>query len=76
MKHKPVGLDIIMALGGGKHKASPGADEADTSDDGDSGLPPDFEQAWQDYHDHPSARAFWDAVEACQSGDKGSSKGY
>lgn len=80
MKRKPVGVDIIMALGGGKHKPSSSQDDEgsndpfDSSEPDDNGLPPDFEAAWQDYHDHPSAQSFWDAVEACSSAPKSKSK--
>jgi hypothetical protein len=79
MKKKPVGVDVLLALGGGKHPPSEPGKEPDPNDpneDSENELPPDFEKAWQEYHDHPSAQSFWDAVEACTSGDKVSSKGY
>ena len=62
---KKSGLDIILAMGGPKR---PPVDESDygSQDDGDdAGLPPEFEMAWREYHDRPSAQSFWDAVEAC-----------
>lgn len=80
--HKPVGLDMLIALGGGKKSApdsEPDPSDAQDPAEGESDLPPDFEAAWRDYHDHPSAQSFWDAVEACTApgkSDKGSSKGY
>lgn len=42
---------------------------------GDSGLPPDFESAYDEYVANPSAQNFWDAVEACTSGRKESGGG-
>ena len=68
MKHKPVGLDIIMALGGGKH-GKPGAGPVDEGEDSpsqdsqdESELPPDFQTAYDDYKNHPSAEALWEAI--------------
>jgi hypothetical protein len=75
MKRKS-GVDIILALGGHK-KPPPGADEEDTHDsgadeeaEGESELDPAFETAWKEYHDHPSAQAFHDAVSACVDSSK------
>lgn len=76
MKRKS-GVDIILALGGG-HKKPPGAnDEEDMKDHGDDeaaegDLPPDYVTAYEDYKSHPSAQAFWDAVEACVAAGKDS----
>lgn len=76
MKHKPVGLDIIMALGKGKHDdTEPDPNDPNEANEPGEELPPDFEKAWEEYHNHPSAQSFWDAVESCV-GNKEPKKGY
>lgn len=56
------GVDIVLAMGDPK---KPPVDAMSEPAGDDTGLPPEFEMAWQTYHDKPSAQAFWDAVEAC-----------
>lgn len=54
----------------------PAADDADDmgkdtdEDEGDDSLPPEFKTAYEAYESEPSAKTFWDAVEAC-TGNKG-----
>jgi hypothetical protein len=74
------GMDLLIALGG---KKPPMGDEEDAKDHGDDEeaegeLPVEYETAWKEYQDHPSAQSFWDAVEACVSAGKDGKddKGY
>jgi hypothetical protein len=72
MVGKKPGLDLIVALGGGK-KSPPGADEgpSDSSDSEPTDLPADFVASFRDYQKDPSPETFWEAVKACtESYDK------
>ncbi len=61
---------MAKAFGSGSDTyTDPEADTMDGDEDedmpGDSDLPPDFEAAYDEYANDPSAQTFWAAVEAC-----------
>ncbi len=60
--------DMVDALAG--DDTPPPGDDEDMQDHGDDeakegDLPPEFEAAYKEYEDNPSAQTFWAAVEAC-----------
>lgn len=58
--------DMVDALAG-DDTPPPASDESDAppDDNSDGGLPPEYEAAYKEYEDNPSAQTFWAAVEAC-----------
>lgn len=66
-KKKPVGMDMLLALG--KGDSSDDEESADSSED-DVGVPPDFEAAYHDYRDSPSPETMWEMIKSCIEGMK------
>jgi hypothetical protein len=64
------GGDLPPPKMSGGDDTDPDADE-DMDQEGDSDLPPEFESAYDAYEQNPSAKTFWDAVEACTGNKPG-----
>lgn len=75
-KRKPVGADMVIAFGGGKGRDEAASDDGgdheysgDNEDDdmpGDSDVPADFESAYDDYKQSPSAATMYAMIQACK----------
>jgi hypothetical protein len=55
---------MLIALGGPKKPPTDEAEDMDNADEKDE-LPADFEKAFEEYRDHPSAETLWEAVKSC-----------
>lgn len=76
-KRKPVGPDIAIAFGRGgagddessSNRDNAGGDSGDDEDGdmaGDADVPADFESAYDEYKNDPSAKTMYAMIQACK----------
>lgn len=61
------GLDVILALGGGKPPSGGDEGKSDAPDAASDSpdLPMDYVASFRDYQKNPSPETFWEAVKSC-----------
>ncbi len=79
MKSAPEMDDIFGKGSGSKSKLPPPSEDdddmdadEDTDEPGDEELPPEFESAYDEYSENPSAQTAYRMIEACKGGGGGS----
>lgn len=66
-KKKPLSMSVLFPKDEG---GSSDDEESPDSSEDDMGVPPDFEAAYHDYRDSPSAETMWEMIKSCVEGMK------